>query len=90
MTLNIKAYSALCELKIFTINGVEADYEDFGTKEDRSPETAWEYGCANMKFIPNLPTDEVLKKYGITADEYAEICDYLDRELSFGSCCLCS
>lgn len=90
MTLKIKAYSALCELKTFTINGVDAEYEDFGTKEDRNPMSAEPYCCADMRFIPDLPTDEVLKKYGITVNEYDEVCDRLNQELSFGRCGWCS
>ena len=34
MKLNIEVYSALCALRTFEINGIDADYEDFGSKYD--------------------------------------------------------
>lgn len=89
MKLNCKAFGALCELEVFTINDIEADYHDFGTKEDIDPESAEPYGCGNMKFIPKEPSQEVLDKYKITEDEYNLICEKLDTELSFGCCGWC-
>ena len=90
MNLKIKTYGALCSLEIFTINGIDADYEDFGDKYDHSPETADAYCCGDMRFDPfdnvNWP---ILKKYNITEDEYFEICSKLENELSWGSCGWC-
>lgn len=88
MILECKSFEALCELKVFKINGIDADYHDFGTKEDRGY-TDTPYVCGNMKFEPILSTQKVLDKYKISVDEYNEICDSLDKELSFGSCGWC-
>lgn len=84
-----KAYSALCELEEFNINGIQADYEDFGTKKDTDPENAEPYSCGNMEFLPKPPTQEVLDKYNITTDDYIEVCNKLTDELSFGCCGWC-
>lgn len=89
MELEIKCYSALCELEKFKINGIEADHKDFGTKMDTSPALAEPYCCYNMQFIPKLATQEVLDKYKINVEEYNQICKELDC-LSFGYCHWCS
>ena len=34
MKIIIKPYDCLCELEEFTINGISADYDDFGEKYD--------------------------------------------------------
>ena len=84
-----KSYVSICALETFVINGIDADYEDFGVKEDINPAIAEEYGCGNMKFISKPATQEVLEKYNINADDYGEICRKLDEELSFGQCGWC-
>jgi len=84
----IKDMRSLCELETFEINGIKAEYEDFGDKYDTNPEQAEPYGCGNMQFIPRPSTKDVLKKYKITEDEYEEICSALSC-LSFGSCGWC-
>lgn len=89
MKLKIKCCKCLCELDEFEINGIKADYKDFGTLEDNSPELAEPYCCGDMLFTPKLATQEVLNKYKINADEYNKVCDELDC-LSFGSCGWCS
>lgn len=86
--IKIKVFSCLCELEQFQINGINADYEDFGDKYDRNPYIAEPYGCGDMQFIPHTPTDEILHKYKITADEYEDICHKLNC-LSFGNCGWC-
>jgi hypothetical protein len=86
----IEVYSSLCSLSKFVINGKEAEYEDFGTKQDESPETADDYCCGDMQFSPKVATGEVLSKYDITVDEYNKIADELREKLSFGSCGWCS
>ena len=88
MKLEIQRYECLCSLAVFKINGIEACYEDFGDKYDIEAHRAPEYCCANMQFIPKLPTQEILDKYQITVDEYSQICKELDC-LSFGSCGWC-
>lgn len=85
----IQSYSALCELPVIEINGVLLEYEDFGEKYDTSPETAEEYCCGDMQFIPfEEVKQETLKKYNITEEEYRKIQEKLDC-LSFGNCGWC-
>ena len=80
--------NALCQLAEFKINGINAYYEDFGTKEDTRPQEAEPYGCGNMQFIPKAADADVLEKYGIDEQEYITICDALQC-LSFGRCGWC-
>lgn len=89
MVLEIEVYDALCALSTFRINGIDADYEDFGNKADENPEDAEEYGCGNMIFTAKLPTDSVLEKYKITAPEYEKVANKCAELLSFGSCGWC-
>lgn len=77
-------------MKIFEINGIEADYEDFGEKRDLDPKNRPYYGCGNMAFVPKDPTEEILNKYNISVYDYDEICDKLETHLSFGRCAWCS
>lgn len=89
MNIKLEVYDALCETAVFEINGIKADYGDFGDKYDTDPENAYEYCCGNMQFIPQPATQEILDKYKITLEEYNEICKMLDA-LSFGECGWCS
>jgi len=89
MELKLKFCRALCETSIFTINGINADYNDFGEKYDRDSGNAEDYGCGNMQFTGNPPTIEILKKYKITEDEYQEVVSKLEEGLSFGYCEWC-
>lgn len=89
MILICEPYGSYCDLSEFKINGKEADYEDFGEKDDLCPEQADDYGCGNMRFIPKLPTQLILDKYQINVDEYKEICEQLEEKLSFGHCGWC-
>jgi len=77
-------------MSAFVINGINANSSDFGGQGDMSPETAEEYCCGDMQFTRNPSTPDVLAKYGITEDEYAEICEKLEGGLSFGRCGWCS
>ena len=88
MKLEMKCAKALCSLDFFKINDIEADYDDFGDKEDLSPWGAEDFACGNMTFTPKEPTEEILNKYGINKEEYCEVCDKLDC-LSFGKCGWC-
>jgi hypothetical protein len=90
MDLTLMFYGCLCATTTFTINGVEAHKEDFGEQYDRSPETAEDYCCGDMQFTRIPPTPEVLAKYKITEEEYAQVCDKLEEGLSFGRCGCCS
>lgn len=86
---NIVAYESLCELDNFQINGIDANYRDFGDKEDIAPEKAEPYGCGNMQFIPKECRKEILDKYDISEGEYYLICHKLKEALSFGECGWC-
>lgn len=90
MEIKCEAYHCLCALSVFEINDVNADYEDFGGKEDRNPWDAEDYCCGDMRFEGKEATQEILEKYKITLDEYNDICDLLKEKLSFGACCWCS
>lgn len=89
MKLELEIATALRYAPTFTINGIDADYSDFGEKYDRSPETAEDYGCGDMQFTRVPPTPEVLGKYGITDAEYALVASQLEVGLSFGTCGWC-
>ena len=89
MKLKLKCYDYLCELEVFEINDIEADYNDFGTKGDVDSYNAPDYGWSDMQFTPKLAAQKVLDKYQITVDDYNKICEELDC-LSFGCCGWCS
>lgn len=89
MKMELNRYSTVCEIKVFKINGIRADYKDFGDKYDISPDVK-NASCGNMIFKPRTPSQQVLEKYGITNDEYICICEQLRDILSFGLCRLCS
>jgi hypothetical protein len=89
MKLELEIYGALCATRVFTINGIDAYYEDFGEKYDRDSENAKDYACGNMQFIGNPSTTEILSKYKITEEEYQEVVSKLEDGLSFGFCSLC-
>jgi len=83
-------YDALpCACEKFTINGIDADVSDFGYTVDMDSENAEEYACGDRQFVPQMPTDKVLEKYGINLKEYAEICEKLGSALAVGSCGWC-
>lgn len=86
----IVPYDSLpCSLKTFTIRGVNADVYDFGDGSDESPDTADPYGCGDRRFRGKTPTEEVLHKYDITLDEYANIVALLESALYVGLCGWC-
>jgi len=94
--IKLKFYDALCATNIFTINGVDADYEDFGIKYDRDSEKIEYYGCnaedcvcGDMRFTGMPSTPKILAKYKITEDEYQKVVSKLEDGLSFGCCSLC-
>ena len=90
MNLDIEFAGSFCTTTRFTINGVEADADDFGRGEDMAPDEADDYACANMVFTPRPPAPEVLAKYSITPAEYLLVAEQLRVGLSFGCCGLCS
>lgn len=79
----------LCWVPGFRVNGVEAKEDDFVDKYDHDEDNAPEYGCGDMRCDPKEPTQDVLRKYGITVDEYSEIVKKLCEALDFGYCQYC-
>ena len=85
----IETYHALpCELQTFKVNGKDADIEDFGVKTMLDG-SCMDYECG-CEFHPELPSLVVLEKYGINADEYAEIANELESKLNVNRCGWCS
>ena len=90
MELVIEPFNALpCVLKIFTINGKDANSDDFGSTFDHINGEKEVYGCCNMYFESKSPTEEVLHKYNITEEEYYKICNELEEKLHVGYCEWC-
>ena len=90
MKFKYDVYNSLCSVGNFTVNGIEADEEDFGEGYDCDPGSAEPYCCGNRVFKRFEPSREVLEKYGINEEEYSEICDSLTDDLSWGACGWCS
>ena len=86
--LKLKIYECLCSTEVFIINGVDADYDDFGEKYDRGSD-AEDYTCDDMQFTGKDSTPKILEKYSITQSEYDEVVSELSEKLSFGSCGWC-
>ena len=77
-------------LKVFRINGIDANINDFGKCYDDEREWAPDYGCGNMCFHQyDEPSVETLNKYSINIAEWKEICDKLNTELYVGRCADC-
>ena len=89
MKLELQIYGSLCATKVFKINGVLANTEDFGSQYDNDLGNAKEYGCGDMVFERKPPTNDVLKKYKISDKEYEQIAKKLEDGLSFGNCGWC-
>lgn len=90
MELVIKPFHSLpCHLEVFTINGKDADQDDFGVIFDHNEEIREPYGCGDMYFDSKPSTKEVLDKYRITEEEYHNICNELECKLCVGSCGWC-
>lgn len=92
MDIKIETYRALpCHTSVFKINNIDADYCDFGSMDNGG---CIEYECQNMRFIPEYRSkekrDAAVKKYGITVEEYLEICNILEDKLYVGACGWCS
>lgn len=86
MKLTLNVYHSLpCKTEIFIINGIEANYEDFVVL---TLDSDGNYGCyAGLE--NKLPTNDILKKYKIDVDEYAKVCNKLNKELVHGHCSWC-
>lgn len=87
--VELKVFSALCATEVFTVDGVKADTDDFGSSSDAAPDEAEAYACGNRQFERIPATPEVLAKYGIGVEEYESIAGQLEQGLSFGRCHWC-
>lgn len=77
-----------CMLLTFTINGKDADMDEFGYSNTYGDMDA--YRCCTI-FIPyEIPDHNLLKKYEISKDEYREICEKLRDKLRVTDCGWCS
>ena len=85
------SFTTYCDRpKIFRINGMPADCEQFGTSEDIGDiDDAPDYGCANRQFVRSAPERATLLRYSITVKEYGEICDILSEVMGVGCCAEC-
>jgi hypothetical protein len=85
----IQPYSCLpCALKVFTINGQDADTDDFG--EGRSSGDCMNSGCHHEFKANSNPDKAVLRKYGITPRQFEDIGAKLEDALYVSHCGLCS
>ena len=91
MDILAKPYECLpCRLKEFSINGIEAEQDDFGRERDiYDGDNPTPYCCDNMQFIPKEATQDVLDKYGITKDDYDLVCRDLLDLFNIGPCGWC-
>ena len=91
MKVKIELYDALpCAMKVFEINGISADKDDFGMGFDHNRKRAEPYGCGCHKFDAYREyTKEIHDKYNITESEYLEVCDLLEDKLYVGYCGWC-
>lgn len=90
MAYKMEVFSALCAMRVFDVNGIAANPDDFGEQWDRDAANADDYACADMRFERFAePPEGVLEKYGIALSEFEEIGDELSDLLSFGSCGWC-
>ena len=75
-----------CTPKVFKINEIYADPDDFGEVD----KILGYYCCESRKFIEfEEPPAGILEKYHITEEEFFEICDELKDVLRVKSCSMC-
>lgn len=81
----------LCSsFRVFTINDIKANVDDFGVSKDWKPENAPDYGCGHRAFHAfNYLDKKVLDKYHINESEWQLICNMLEDELYIGCCNYC-
>lgn len=76
-----------CAVDKFRINGIRANEEDFG---EVNLENVGRYTCRISGFTPGKVKQKILDKYGITIDEFYEICSKLDEVFEYRTCSYCS
>jgi hypothetical protein len=91
---HLQVYGALCSAKVFQVNGIDADTDDFGEGSDVGDyiddSDDGYVGCSNRVWQrTDPPPPDTLRKYNISADDYAVICNDLESSLSFGRCGWC-
>lgn len=77
-----------CALKIFTINGKEAYASEFG--ESFSNGSCMGNGCNNEFRAFSKADRSIMRKYGITAQQFFEIGEKLEDKLYVYGCGCCS
>lgn len=76
--------------QVFTINGIDADVDDFGESKDWAPELAPEFGCGYRAFRAfEYTSQKILHKYHINVHEWEQICNMLEAKLNIGRCAEC-
>ena len=91
LKLVMEPYEALpCSLKVFTINGQDANVSDFVDTIDDDSANAPQWGCGNRCFHANLKLAlKTMKTYNLTLEQFIEICEKLEDVLHVGSCGWC-
>ena len=77
-----------CRLLTFTINGKEADMNEFGYCTTCG--NAYKCKCSNTFTPYEIPDLDILRKYEISKGEYREICEKLRDKLRVTDCGWCS
>ena len=77
-----------CRLLTFTINGKEADMNEFGYCDNYGDVDKYE--CSNIFTPYEIPVHNILKRYEISKGEYREICEKLKEKLRVSNCGWCS
>lgn len=77
-----------CSLEVFTVNGVNADFEDFGYMGDY--EDCYKSCCNKVFMVDESLCPTTTKKYGITESQFYEIASILEDKLISGECNLCN
>ena len=90
MEVVIRHYKWLpCELEVFTINGINADRDDFGYLDGYCGEYE-DYSCSRRIFIIEEDKKEkAMLKYHLTEAEYEIICSKLKNECYIDECGYC-
>lgn len=83
-----------CEFAIFKINGINAEANDFGwATTDKLVSTDDQWGCRNHiwhSYTDPVGKETACRKYGLTDEEYAEVCETLEDILTFDCCDCCN
>lgn len=86
MKVVIETYKSFPCHADFFINDKKADLADFGEVKQNG---LGEYQCGLSGFAAKMPSIEILDKYHITVDEYAEIIEKLNATFDYGICDWC-